>query len=173
MAAETRNIDSAKAYNTLKDEYDKLKEETAPYMELSEAERAAEVERLKKEEEERKAKEEAAKREEEAKGYNTGITYKEISRSPEKYTGKKVKFTGRVLQLMEGSYSNQIRMSTSGNYDDVILINYSSNLLDVRILEDDNITVCGTFSKMYTYTTVMGSSLTVPLVNVDIIEINS
>lgn len=157
----------------LTSKYEALEKEARPYLELSEAERAAEMERLQKEEDERKAKEEAERQEEEAKGYETGITFDDISRSPDKYKGKKVKFTGRVLQLVfEGTNISELRMSTNGNYDDVILISYDPSKLDGRILEDDNITVCGTFSKMYTYTTVLGSSQTVPLVYVDIITIN-
>ncbi len=153
-------------------EYEQLKKDAEPYLKLSEAERAAEMERLQKEEDERKAQEEAARQEEEAKGYETGITFDDISRSPDKYGGKKVKFTGRVLQLVfEGSTISELRMSTSGKYDDVILISYDPRALDVRILEDDNITVYGTFSKIQTYTTVLGSNLSVPLVYVDIITI--
>lgn len=172
-AAEDRNKNATDAYNTLKEEYDALKEETAPYMELSEAERAAEVERLKKEEEERKAKEEAARREEEAKGYETGITFKDISRSPDEYTGKKVKFTGRVVQLVyEGRTISELRMSTNGNYDDVIYVTYDPSTLDVRVLEDDNITIYGTFSSIKTYTTVLGSEKSLPHIRADIIEIN-
>lgn len=173
-ALEAENERISDEYKQIKSEYDQLKKEAEPYLQLSEAERAAEMERLQKEEEERKAQEEAARREEEAKGYETGITYEDISRSPDKYKGEKVKFTGRVLQLVaEGTYSNEIRMSTDGNYDDVIFISYDPGKLDVRVLEDDNITVCGKFSKMYTYTTVLGSSVTVPLVYVDIITINN
>jgi len=50
-------------------EYEQLKKDAEPYLKLSEAERAAEMERLQKEEDERKAQEEAARQEEEAKGY--------------------------------------------------------------------------------------------------------
>lgn len=170
----TNNNEIASERDDLTSKYEALEKEARPYLELSEAERAAEMERLQKEEEERKAQEEAARQEEEAKGYETGITFEDISRSPDKYKGKKVKFTGRVVQLVsEGTYIGSLRMSTSGNYDDVILISYNPSKLDVRILEDDNITVCGKFSEMYTYETVLGSSRTVPLIYVDIITINS
>ncbi len=156
----------------LTDNYEKLKKEAEPYLQLSEAERAAEMERLQKEEDERKAKEEAARQEEEAKGYETGITFDDISRSPEKYKGKKVKFSGYVLQVIEGYVTNSIRMSTNGRYDDVILVDYKTSLVDVRLLEGDEVVVYGAFSGMETYTTVMGSSVTVPLVNADIMSLD-
>ena len=179
-------------------EYEDFKIEAEPFLKMTEDEKAAELARAEKEkieaeEESRKAKEEAdrlaaeraaeeeAKRqaeeaariEEEAKGYETGITFTDISRSPDDYIGEKVKFTGSVLQILEGSYSNEGRMSTKGSYDDVVYIMYDPDILDVRILEDDEITVYGTFSRMVTYETIMGGSVTLPLINVDRIELHS
>ena len=46
------------------------------------------------------------------------------------------------------------------------------DLLDVRLLEDDNITVYGAFVEMYTYETVLGGTVTLPLISVDRIGIN-
>ncbi|MGI6193391.1 MAG: coiled-coil domain-containing protein [Christensenellales bacterium] len=182
--------------NTIKTEYVKLKEEAGPFLQLTAAEQAAEVARAEKarieaeeearaaqeeaqrreaeraaEEEAKRKAEEAARRAEEAKGYETGITFKELSRSPEKNAGKKVKFTGYVLQVLEGSSMNNARMSTKGKYDDVIYLMYEPKLLNVRLLEDDKITVYGTFVSMYTYQSVLGSSVTLPLVSVDRIDI--
>ena len=47
---------------------------------------------------EQKAAEEAAaaKAAEEAKGYETGITYDQLARTPDDFKGKKVKFYGKV-----------------------------------------------------------------------------
>lgn len=158
-------------YDELQSNYDSLKKEAEPYLALSEAERAAEMERLQKEEDERKAKEEAERQEEEAKGYETGITFEDISRSPDKYKGKKVKFSGSVLQVIDGYLSNNLRMSTNGNYDDVILVEYKTSLIDVRLLDNDKITIYGTFSDLQSYTAVMGNTVTVPLVKADRIEL--
>lgn len=151
----------------ISNDYEKLKEEAQPFLELSEAERQAELARLEKEEAERKAQEEAERLEEEAKGYDTGITFDDISRSPEKYKGKKVKFSGNVLQVVDGTLSNNLRMSTSGNYDDVILVEYKTSLIDFRLLDNDKITIYGTFSNLQSYTAVMGNTVTVPLVKAD------
>lgn len=158
-------------YDELQSNYDSLKKEAEPYLALSEAERAAEMERLQKEEDERKAKEEAERQEEEAKGYETGITFEDISRSPDKYKGKKVKFSGSVLQVIDGYLSNNLRMSTNGNYDDVILVEYKTSLIDVRLLDNDKITIYGTFSDLQSYTAVMGNTVTVPLIKADRIEL--
>lgn len=167
----TKSDALAKEHEELTSKYEALEKEARPYLELSEAERAAEMDRLQQEEDERKAQEEAARQEEEAKGYETGITFEDISRSPDKFKGKKVKFSGSVLQIIDGYLSNDIRMSTNGNYDDVILVEYKTSLIDYRLLEKDKITIYGTFSNLQSYTTVMGSTVTVPLIKADRIEL--
>lgn len=183
-------------FDALSAEYQQYQEETADFSKLSEAEKAAEIaraeeERIKAEEDARKAKEEAEAAEaerlakeqeearkaeeerlaEEAKGYETGITYKQLSRTPDQYEGQKVKFTGRVLQVLEGTDYNSIRMSTSGRYDNVVYGVYSPTLLNVRLLEEDKITIYGVSRGLYTYETVMGGTVTLPLINIDRIEI--
>lgn len=184
-------------YDELEGAYEQLKKEAEPFMKLSEDEKAAEIARAEKDrieaeiaakeaqkeadrlEEEQKAQEEAerlaeeeARLAEEAKGYETGITFNDISRTPDKYTGKKVKFTGMILQVVEDSSLNSGRMSTKGKYDDVIYFAYDPNIIDVRLLEDDMITIYGTFSQLFTYQTVLGNNVTLPLIIVDRIEMN-
>ncbi len=180
----------------LQQEYDAYKEETADFVKMGKDERAAaaaraEADRIKAEEErekaeaaaraakeaeEKKAAEEARKAEEkrlaeEAKGYETGIKYKDLARNPDDYEGEKVKFTGYVLQVQEGDTINAVRMSTSGKYNDVIYVAYDPGLLDSRILEDDKVTIYGISYGLHTYTTVMGASVTIPLVLADRIEV--
>lgn len=48
----------------------------------------------------------AAKAAEEAQGYETGITYDQLARTPDDFKGKKVKFTGKVVQVIEGTCTN-------------------------------------------------------------------
>lgn len=183
-------------YNELKGKYDKLsadyetlKKDTEEWRALNADQKAAakaqaEADRINAEEEQRKAQEaadqaakekaeqeEAQRKAEEAKGYETGITFNDISRSPDTYKGKKVKFTGRIIQIVEGSYQNSARMSTSGKYDDVVFFTYYNDSIDVRLLEDDMITIYGTFSGLYTYTTVLNSSVTLPEIHVDRIDL--
>ena len=98
-----------------------------------------------------------------------GGLYTKISRDPNQYVGEYVKFSGKVVQVCyesgsAGDYS-QYRIATKNGYDDVVyaLINISGKS---RILENDKITIYGKFSELYTYTTVMGSSVTIPLIYV-------
>lgn len=186
-----------KEHEDVVEEYNQYKEETADFAALTEDERKAELaraekERIEAEEEARKAQEEAdrlaaeraaeeearkqaeeeARLAEEAKGYETGITYKQLARTPDEYKGKKVKFQGTVLQVIEGDDENQGRLATKDGYDDVIYFGYDPDLLDVRLLEDDVITIYGTSIGVYSYTTVMGATVTLPAVWIDRIEIH-
>lgn len=158
-----------KAAELAKAEKDRIEAEEAKRQAQEEADRLA-AEREAQEEAERKAEEEA-RLAEEAKGYETGITYEQLSRNPDDYRDKKVKFTGSVLQVIEGTYgSNSIRLATNGGYDDVILANYSTDIIDFRLLEDDEITIYGVSKGLKSYETVLGSSVTLPYILIDRIE---
>lgn len=124
------------------------------------------------EEAEKKKKEEAARKkaEEEARGYETGITYDQLARTPDDYVGEKVKFSGRVIQVSNSDDDVQIRLAINGDYDQVILAFYPKDLVKSKVLEDDQITVYGVSLGDYTYEAVMGNAVTVPLIMVDKID---
>lgn len=101
-----------------------------------------------------------------AKVYNQ-LNFKDISRDPNAYDGEYYTFTGKVLQVQEGSdyggtTSTVMRIATKGNYDDVVYVTYERPSSDKRILEDDRVTVYGVCKGLYTYTTIMGGSVTLP-----------
>ena len=106
----------------------------------------------------------------EAQGYETGISYDQLSRTPEDFNGEKVKFSGKVIQVMEGTGSVTIRFAVDGSYDHIILGSYSSSIVSTRILEDDYITIYGTSKGTTTYETVMGNSITIPSVSIEKID---
>ena len=120
---------------------------------------------------ERAAAREAEAAKEAQVGYKTGITYDQLARTPDDYTGKKVMFKGRVLQVLEGSGSVTLRVATRGNYDDVLLVDYESSIVTVRVLEDDWITIYGVSNGLYTYESTGGADITIPYVTADQIEI--
>lgn len=149
----------------------------APWFEMKEEEQK-EIERQnekKKAEEEAKKKkeeEEAKKRkeEEEKKGYDTGIGYKDLARNPKDYVGKKIKFKGKVIQVMEGDGEVQIRLAVNGDYDNIMYCAYDSSIVSSRVLEDDYITVMGVSTDLLTYTSTMGGEITIPSMLVQKIE---
>ncbi len=162
-------------------EYDAYKEKMKPYEDMSEAQAAAE--KLKAEEEakaleEQKAAEKAAaeaetaaaKAAEEAAGYETGITYDQLARTPDDFKGKKVKFYGKVIQVIDSGSSVQIRLAVDDNYDTVLLGEYDSKIVSSRVLDDDHITIYGTSVGVITYKSTMGGNITIPGVYIERID---
>lgn len=138
----------------------------APWFELSEEEQADMLVVL----EERQAEREKEAAKEAQQGYETGITYDQLSRTPDDYIGKKVKFTGVVIQVIEGSGVTMLRIATSGRYNNVILVQYDSEITAVRVLEDDKVTIYGTSAGLYTYESTGSGDITIPHIKVDQIE---
>ncbi|MBR4711454.1 MAG: hypothetical protein IKP10_05430 [Clostridia bacterium] len=94
----------------------------------------------------------------------TVVQYTSVERNPEQYKGKKIKVTGKVIQVME-SGSNSVVLRVSESDDKVWYVTYKRANGESRILEDDRVTIYGECSGIVTYTTVWGSSVTVPGVN--------
>lgn len=84
--------------------------------------------------------------------------YDDLARYPEDSKNYVMKFTGYILQ---DCGNNMYRMSTSGRYDDVIMVKFVGTTSG-RILEDDRVTVYGEPDMLYTYTSTMGAKITIP-----------
>ncbi|MCI8361977.1 MAG: hypothetical protein HFJ41_02345 [Clostridia bacterium] len=139
-------------------------------------------EKAAREQREKEAREQAERqKQEDEQNYKNACktyTYKELARNPNNYTGKKVKFTGQVIQIQE-DFLNSIMLRvnvTKDKYDfwdDTIYVEYTySSSNESKILEDDIITLYGDFEGEKTYTTVLGSSVTIPSVSAKYITIN-
>jgi hypothetical protein len=112
----------------------------------------------------------AAQAEEAAKGYETGITYDQLARTPDDYISKKVKFSGKVIQVLEGTGEIDIRLAVDGNYDNIILGEYDSSIVSSRVLENDTITIYGYSLGTTSYQSVMGGTITIPAVYIEKID---
>lgn len=169
LSEANKKIDKAKPWFEMEEiEQERLKKQ----IEEEKAKKEEEIRLAKeKEEAERKAKEEAdriAKEKEEKQGYETGITYDQLSRTPDTFLGKKVKFKGKVLQVMEGDLFVGIRLAVDSNYKNVMYVEIPEKLLENnRILEDDVITVYGISMGLYTYKATLGQQITIPSMLVD------
>ena len=166
-------------------EFEKIIE---PYQELSAAELSAKTEEAnlkakkakeelaamkaaeKKAAEEKAAKEKAAKEAKEKQGYNTGITYEQLARTPDKYKDEKVKFTGEVIQVVEDDSMITLRLAVNSDYDNILLLAYEPSIVSSRVLEGDTITIYGVSNGVYTYQSTMGGNITIPLVIVQKID---
>ena len=123
-------------------------------------------------------KEKKIKEIEEFKESCSTVTFEELARNPEKIKGTNVKLTGEVVQAIYGTYSNSYRVnitkwgSYSTYYKDTVYVTYTPENGQDKILEDDIITIWGTAGGDYSYTSTIGATITLPLINAKCIEIN-
>ena len=143
--------------------------------ELAKQEEEELKEQEKKEEEERKkAKQEETNFKQSCKN----ITYEELARNPDKIKGEKVRITGEVIQTLYNYNSVDLRVNItkwgtySTYYKDTIYVTYYLEDGEDKILEDDIITIWGTTQGDYSYTSTIGSRVTLPLVFAKYIEID-
>lgn len=111
------------------------------------------------------------------------ISYENLARNPDNYKGQYIKFYGQVLQVQNqtvlGYDLGQVvlrvatKSSSYGNwYDDVVYVNYTKKEGEGNILEDDFVTLYGTYEGTYTYETVMGAAVTIPSMDAEYIDIS-
>lgn len=152
--------------NKLNEENEELKKKidlAKPWFEMEEKERKEKEAKLKSEKE-AKEKKLAEEKEKQAKqGYNTGITYEQLARTPDKLMGRAVKFYGKVIQIIEGDTEVQMRLAVNDDYDKILYCAISKdNLKGTRILENDKITIYGVSTGLITYDSTMGGKISIP-----------
>lgn len=99
--------------------------------------------------------------------YDTGISYDQLARNPNEHKNSYVKFSGKVVQVMEGNNEVQLRIAVNDDYDTILLVFYDPSIVNGRILDGDVVNLKGVSMGIYTYDSTMGGSITVPLVKVD------
>lgn len=109
-------------------------------------------------------------------------SYEKIAREPQKYENKKVKFTGKVIQVSEGyslfgeNLSVTFLISVTKNeydlYEDNIYCTYTYEKGESKILEGDIITLYGICEGDYSYISVLGANITIPKIDLKYYEIN-
>lgn len=151
-----------------------IKEEQEEEELAKQKEEALKEQERKEEEEKEKAKQE----EEEFKKSCENVSYENLARNPDEIEGKKVKITGEVIQALYsyGSVDLRVNITEWGTYStyykDTIYVTYYPEDGEDKILEDDIITIWGTAQGDYSYTSTIGSMVTLPLVFAKYIEIN-
>lgn len=104
------------------------------------------------------------------------ISYDNLARNPDDYLMKRIKFYGRVVQVVEGSSGSLVlRVNVTndgyGYYDDTVYVYYTYKTGESHILEDDMINMYGYSGGLYTYETVMGNNITIPLLYAEYIDV--
>ena len=98
------------------------------------------------------------------------LPYNDVERNPKTYKGQKAKVTGKVIQAQEGWFDS-VTLRVQDNNDDIWYVTYTMGKNESRILEKDIITVYGTCEGVETYTTILGSSVTIPAIEAKYIDI--
>lgn len=152
--------------NKLNEENEELKKKidlAKPWFEMQEKERKEKEAKLKSEKEAKEKKLAEEKEKQEKQGYNTGITYEQLARTPDKLMGKAVKFHGKVIQVIERDTEVQMRFAVNDDYDKILYCAISKdNLKGTRILENDKITIYGLSNGLITYDSTMGGKISIP-----------
>ena len=90
--------------------------------------------------------------------------YADILRNPYAYKGENYSIYGKVLQVDTSWGQTVARVGTGGYgyYDNVFYVTMPASSMDVKIIEDDLITIYGECTGTKTYTTIFGASITIP-----------
>lgn len=175
------------AESTIESAVESTVESTISSSELKAIEESKEAERLAKEEEEaerKKQEEEEAKKlleeleKQEAalkdpSAYNSGLTFEDLARNPDSHIGEKVTFFGKVIQVIESDEGyTQYRFAVNEDYDTVVYLEISQDLLESRILEDDLLTIYGESYGTISYDSTLGGKITVPAIVVNMFDFN-
>ena len=84
------------------------------------------------------------------------------------YKGDTMYIYGRVLQVMPSGNTVALRVGTTGyGYSSVFYVTYSTRDISISLIDDDYIYVYGKCNGVYTYTSVLGASITVPWIEAE------
>ena len=89
------------------------------------------------------------------------VSYSDVERNPSKYKGKMIVVTGTVIQVSEGWF-NSVTLRVEEDSGSVWYITYSRSDDEERILENDKLTFYGECAGVQSYTSVIGSKITIP-----------
>jgi hypothetical protein len=99
------------------------------------------------------------------------VPYNQLEKDPERYAGKKVKFTGQIFQIQQDYGSTVILLAVTNEgydiWDDNVWVDYSG---EIKGAEDDIITVYARVTGEKSYKTQIGGETYVPQVRAKYIE---
>ena len=101
----------------------------------------------------------------------TKTNYEDFARHENLHENEKLSFSGKVMQVVENSWGNAIRLAVDSDTDKIIYLTYDPDLISIRVLDDDVITVKGTYSGLYTYSSIRSGDITIPSATVESLEV--
>lgn len=104
--------------------------------------------------------------------YDADITYYDLARNPDDYEDHLLVMEGTVVQTMESDEDVvELRVAVDDDYDDIVYLTIDREIINTRILEDDNIKFYGISTGLVTYESTDGRNITIPSVTVEKFEI--
>ena len=98
------------------------------------------------------------------------LDYESILRNPDDFWGCTFTFSGTVFQVIKQDDSYVDFLLFTGHNNEYIHIYYLYKDNDSRILENDELTIYGTFYKLYDYVSMLGTNHSIPEIAVEFIE---
>lgn len=96
------------------------------------------------------------------------VDYMDVERNPDSYKGTQISIAGTVEQVQEGWFDTVVlRVNCGGN---MWYVTYAREEGESRILEGDYITCYGECDGVESYTTVLGSQVTIPSLKMEYYE---
>lgn len=102
--------------------------------------------------------------------YRNDINYESLCRKPDDYMGMKIYMSGRVNSMLEEDDEILLQVDVG---EGLVLVVVNPDILEVRILEEDQITFYGVFNGLGKYKTVAGQTVSDPGFVADHIDIDS
>lgn len=104
--------------------------------------------------------------------YDADITYYDLARNPDDYEDHLLVMEGTVVQTIESDEDVvELRVAVDDDYDDIVYLKINREIINTRILEDDNIKFYGISKGLITYESTEGTDITIPSVTVEKFEI--
>lgn len=111
------------------------------------------------------------------------IDYATLARNPDNYKDQKFVMTGEVIQVQEPTFGKTVQLRinvTKQTYEYIDSVTWTDTIYATvqipdggnRILDGDIITFYGTCDGLYTYTSVLGSSISLPKIDIKYWSLN-
>ena len=101
----------------------------------------------------------------------TKTNFNDFARHAKLHENEKLTLSGKVLQVMESSFINSIRLAVDSDTDKVIYLTYDPELINIRVLDDDILTVKGIYTGLYTYSSVRSGYITIPSAQIESLQV--
>lgn len=88
--------------------------------------------------------------------------YVDLARIPDSYKNMRISITGKVVQVMDKSDGSQYRVAINDDYDQMFYVDYTGPFSQGRMLENDTVTLWGTYDGLMSYNSTLGGKITIP-----------